>query len=528
MKAIHPSRRLGFNLIAALVSVLGLASMAVAADQPAPAADSAVAAPADASAGAVENSVVKIFATFRNADLGKPWSKATPQEVSGSGVVIEGNRILTNAHVVHYASQIQVQAARSGTKVSAKVAFIATGIDLAVLTLDDPSFFDTHPPLPRAAKIPNTKDSVLVYGFPTGGNNLSITKGIVSRIEFANYNEGTGGLRVQIDAAINPGNSGGPAVVNNEMIGLAFSRLNNSQNIGYIIPGEEIELFLKDISSGHYTGKPAMFEVAQTFENTALRSFLKADPSLHGVVVFEPFDDDPSYPIKQWDIITKIGDTAVDDQGMVTLRPDLRVNYRYLVQNVAKDGKLPLTVVREGKAMAVSIPVAPKRPLVMPYLGEKYPSYYIFGPMCFTKVSQDFARAVVGSSGASAISWDIMGGPLVDRLADKPAFPGEDLVAVSAPFFPHKLSIGYDASPVGGVIKSVNGIVIKNLGHLAQVLNDSKDEYLKFEFYGHDIEPLVFPRQTMKDSTEEILSDNDIRAQGSPDVMTALADKPTN
>ena len=50
--------------------------------------------------------------------------------------------------------------------------------------LDDPTFFDTHPPVARASKLPQIKDAVLAYGFPTGGNSLSITKGIVSRIEF--------------------------------------------------------------------------------------------------------------------------------------------------------------------------------------------------------------------------------------------------------------------------------------------------------------------------------------------------------
>ena len=53
---------------------------------------------ATASASALENSVVKVFSTLRGPDPYKPWSKAAPQEVTGSGVVIEGRRILTHAH----------------------------------------------------------------------------------------------------------------------------------------------------------------------------------------------------------------------------------------------------------------------------------------------------------------------------------------------------------------------------------------------------------------------------------------------
>src|SRR5260221_1979420 len=203
-----------------------------------------------------ENSVVKVFCSVRYPELFQPWTKRSANEVTGSGVVIEGKRILSNAHVVLYASQVQVQANQSGDKISATVESISQGIDLAVLKLDDESFFDNRAPLARATTLPAVKDSVMVYGFPTGGTTLSITKGIVSRIDFTVYNFPTSGLRIQIDAAINPGNSGGPAVDGDKMIGLAFSRLGGGDNIGYIIPCEEIELFLKDVADGSYDGKP--------------------------------------------------------------------------------------------------------------------------------------------------------------------------------------------------------------------------------------------------------------------------------
>src|ERR1700728_2914589 len=175
-----------------------------------------------AQAPAIENSVVKVFATMRYPDPFKPWTKQAPSEVTGSGVVIEGKRILTNAHVVLYSSQVQIQANQAGDKISATVVAVAPGIDLAVLKLDDESFFKTHAPIKRASTLPDIKDPVLAYGYPTGGNALSITKGIISRIEFVPYNFPVSGLRIQIDAAINPGNSGGPAIAGDKTVGLAF------------------------------------------------------------------------------------------------------------------------------------------------------------------------------------------------------------------------------------------------------------------------------------------------------------------
>src|SRR5882724_5032641 len=342
-------------------------------------------------APAIENSVVKVFATMRYPDPFKPWTKQAPSEVTASGVVIEGRRILTNAHVVLYATQVQIQANAAGDKVPATVVAVAPGIDLAVLQLDDASFFESHPPVARASKLPQIKDAVLAYGFPTGGNSLSITKGIVSRIEFVAYNYPVSGLRIQIDAAINPGNSGGPAIAGDKMIGLAFSRLGgDSQNIGYIIPNEEVDLFLKDIAGGHYVGKASVYDDLQTLENPALREYLKLDKSVEGMVVHRPDKSDAAYPLKEWDVITRIGDTPIDNQGMVKIDKDLRVNFAYMTQRLAKDDKLPLTVVRAGKPLKIELPVSAQRPTLAPDLHGEYPSYFVYGPMVFSRATRQF------------------------------------------------------------------------------------------------------------------------------------------
>ena len=486
---------------------------------PKPAVETAVPASADTNFDAVANSVVKIFSTVRYPDVFKPWTKSAPASITGSGVVIEGKRILSNAHIVEYASQVQVQANQAGDKVSAKVVAIAPGIDLAVLELDDPTFFDTHPPLPRAKMLPEIKDAAMVYGYPEGGTSLSITKGIVSRIEFASYNYPVSGLRIQIDAAINPGNNGGPAVVGDKMIGLAFSRLTEADNIGYIIPSEEIDLFLQDIADGHYDGKPALFDEFQTLENPALRNFLKLDKSVQGLIVHKP-DSTDSNELKPWDVITKIGDTPVDDQGMVKLGSNLRVHCRYLAQKLAKNGKLPMTVVRNGKEMTVQVPVSAKHPLVMPDLGDEYPSYFIFGPICFSKATEQFTRNfLTGARAGRFAAWlSAQGSPLLGRVGDKPAFDGEELVIIPSPFFPHKVSSGY-SDPYYQVVKSINGTRVKNLNHLVELLRDSKDEFIRIEFDTRYGETLVFPRAEMLAATDDILTDNGIRSQGSPDTL---------
>jgi S1-C subfamily serine protease len=500
---------------AVVAAILATCALPARSQAPAPIAEAATAAPV--SAPNIENAVVKVFTTLRGPDPFKPWGKAAPQDITGSGVVIEGRRILTNAHVVRYASQVQVQANQAGDKVSATVVAVGRGIDLAILKLDDESFFDTHPPVPRASLLPEVRDAVFAYGYPTGGNSLSITKGIVSRIEFVPYGAGSAGLRVQIDAAINPGNSGGPVIAGDKMVGLAFSGAANTQNIGYIIPNEEVELFLRDVADGSYNGKPAMLDDLQTLENPALREYLKLDKSVEGMVVQHPYLNDSAYPLKEWDVITRIGEYPIDNQGMVKLGPNLRVRFQYRVQQLTRDGKVPLTIVRGGKQMAIELPVGGARKRLIAELDGGYPSYFIYGPIVFSRATPEFMSAITNNANLmNVLAYNA--NPLVTRRGEMPDAAREELVVVSSPFFPHKLVSGY-SNRMSSVVYSINKVPVRSLRHLVALLRDLKDDLVVIHFDQRAGETMVLPRKGMLEATEAILTDNGIRQQGSPELL---------
>jgi S1-C subfamily serine protease len=476
----------------------------------------------DAAAEAkIRDSVVKINATMRSPDLVKPWTKQTPREVSGTGIVIEGKRILTNAHVVSYASQVFVESNESSDKLPAQVVAVSPGIDLAVLRLEDESFFDKRTPLPRTSALPEVKETVLAYGYPQGGSTLAITKGIVSRIEFTGYSDDVSGVRVQVDAAINPGNSGGPALIDGKMIGVIFSKLTRADNIGYIIPSEEVDLFLKDVADGRYDGKPAMHEPLQSLENDALRSFLRLDRKAQGLVVSGPNPADPKDPLKPFDLVTKIGDHELDNTGMVKINDRLRLNHLYLIQKVARDNKVPLTVIRQGKTIKVDLPVKSHYPKLIEPLRGTYPSYFVYGPLVFSPVTSELASALGGGGTAYLASIE---SPLATRRGDEPRFEGEQLVIVAAPMFPHRIGKGYD-NPNFKVVKEINGVRVKNIRHMVELLRDSKEKYTTISFDDRASETIVFNHQEALKATEEVLSDNSIRERASDDLLAVWAGK---
>lgn len=476
--------------------------------------------PAAATNDSIESSVVQIFSTTRYPSLNKPWTKGSPTELSGSGVVISGHRILTCAHLVEYASQIQIQDNEGGGRIDVQIEAVAHDMDLAILKPKVESFFDSHPEIKISHALPDIRDSVLTYGYPVGGSSLSITKGIVSRIEFVPYNYPAAGLRIQIDAAINPGNSGGPAIVNNQMVGLAFSYLGGSQNIGYIIPSEEIELFLNGLANGHYDGKPSLFGEFQSLANETQRSFLKLDPLTEGIIVQEPDNDDPAYPLKKWDVITHIGDVPLDSMGTVKLNDDVRVSFKYMIQKLCTNGVVPFTITRSGKELKVNVPVPSSRPVTIPSLSGTYPSYFIYGPVVFTTATMEFvSQAMQGQNGGNLMGLlSYSASSLVRRMGDKPNYEGEQLVVVPCPLFPNELSAGY-SDPSFQVVKSVNGVPVKNLANLVQILRDSKSEYITIEFDVRNGQIIVLRRADVAAATEEILADNDIRSQGSSDML---------
>jgi S1-C subfamily serine protease len=460
---------------------------------------------------AIRNSVVQVFVTQRAPNFTQPWTKSPPREGSGTGFVIDGKRIMTNAHVVRYGSQIYVQGYQSPEKVPANVVGVAPGIDLAVLSVEENGFFDSRPPIPLGEGLPKVKGTVNVYGFPLGGEQMSVTEGIISRVEAASYVYRTPGVRVQIDAALNPGNSGGPAVSDGKLAGVAFSGVPTAENIGYLIPVEEITTFLADIADGTYDGKPQLLEEFQTVENDALRARLGLPKGVGGAMVTRPAQTDDAYPLKEWDVITRVGDHVIDSAAKVQVAPDLQLPFTYYVPKLAHDGKAPLTVLRGGKEMTIEAPVPVEEPSKVPYLKGDYPSYFIYGPLVFTPVCKEMIAAY------GQLLLRDRGLALLKHMNEPPAFEGEQLVVVASPMFSHRITKSY-GQPMLNVVSTVNGTSVRNLAHLAELLRDAKDEFIEFRFAGRDAETMVFRRQEIAAATEEILTDNGIRKQFSDDI----------
>jgi S1-C subfamily serine protease len=163
---------------------------------------------------------------------------------TGSGFVVDHDgHVLTNAHVVEGATNIQVTLGRSDSSqpVSAQVVGKDPSTDVALLKVNAPAD-QLHPLQLGNSSDAHVGDPVVAIGNPFALDR-TVTSGIVSALQrqIKAPNGFTIDNVIQTDAAINPGNSGGPLInASGQVIGITsqIESPNGGGNvgIGFAIP----------------------------------------------------------------------------------------------------------------------------------------------------------------------------------------------------------------------------------------------------------------------------------------------------
>jgi len=290
--------------------------------------------------------------------------------------------------------------------------------------------------------------------------------------------------------------------------------MQKAENIGYLIPVEEINLFIDDLSDGKYDGKPMMFDELQTIENDALREKLGLKKSQTGMMVNRPYNESDKGLLKKWDVLSHIGTYNIDNEGKIITRDGLRLNFAYLIQHLHENGKIKITIIRDGKELKLDLLLPLEKKKLVPYLTDKYPSYFIFGPLVFSSATNEHLRSLQRQLMAKFMQ---SSSPLLTRLDDNASDDQEELVLIASGMFSHKITKGYD-NPFAQVIEEVNGHKIRSLRHLVKVFNEISGEYIEITFAGSYMETIIFRKDEMEAITEEILTENGIRFQYSDDL----------
>lgn len=345
----------------------------------------------------VLESVVKVLTVSDAPDYEQPWQTHGPASGTGSGAIVRtpsGLRVLTNAHVVQNQVFVEVRRYGSAHKFVAEVEGVGHECDLALLSVPDKSFFRGATPIQIAA-LPYLSDRVAVCGYPIGGDRLSVTEGIVSRIEVLSYAQSQRPLLgIQIDAAINAGNSGGPVFMGDRLVGVAFQALEEGQNIAYAIAPPVVKHFLRDLASGRRSGFPDLGVWWQRLENPAHRKALGLGPDDGGVLVRRVGYRGSAWGVLEpGDVILQIGPTKVEVDGTVPLREGELVDFSYLVSQELVGDPLSITVLRDKKRIDVRVTLTKPQHLVPEDRYDVRPTYFVYGGLLFVPLTRDYLKS---------------------------------------------------------------------------------------------------------------------------------------
>lgn len=447
--------------------------------------------------GKIQNSVVRITGTDLQPDYKAPWNSGGVQRGIGAGFIIAGDCIMTNAHVVSNSRYLTVERDGDPKKYPASVLFIAHDCDLALLKVASPDFAKGMTQLAFGG-IPELESTVSAYGYPIGGQRMSVTTGIISRVDFQLYTHSSidQHLAIQISAQINPGNSGGPVMQNGKVVGVAFQGYSGdvAQGVAYMIPTPVISRFLKDVEDGRYDRYVDLGITYSKLQNPAQRRFLGLQDDDRGVLVNSVISSASSGKILQsGDVLVAIDDHPIASDSFVELE-GTRVEMPEVVERKFKGDKVKLDLVRHKQPMTVTVELEP----LWPYLfqGHSYdvqPRFVVYGGLLFQPLSLDMMQAYQPQ--------DLRLRHFFDYFVSEQIYREHPEVIVLTNILPDPINT-YLTPYRGGIVDEINGEKIHTLDDLAKAFAGTPEQFV-VRMIG-DGPPLVLDRAQVEAARERI------------------------
>ena len=441
-----------------------------------------------------DKSVVMIRSVRQDFDYVNPWKRENMSQSSGSGLIISGKRILTNAHNVSNNRYVELIKENVARQYPAKIVFIGHDCDLAILMPEDMSFFDDTVAL-EISGLPKVNSTVSTYGFPMGGDRISVTEGIVSRIESDVYahSGADSHLVIQTDAAINPGNSGGPVIQDGKVVGVAFQGLQDADNIGYMIPTTVIDHFLKDIEDGVYNGFGSMGVILfPGLHSDSYREYLKVPENEDGIVVIGTLMHSSVESIlKPGDVLTRIDEYNLDNDGMIQ-RYGLRLSISEAIESKQIGDTIEINFYRQGQLNRATATVALNKPIFeQSRQYDKPPPYVCFAGLVFVPATRNFLETW-GPRWPREIPFFLryLFSHSVNLNKDRNR---KEYVVLSAVMSDEINSYAHGFTDK--VVESINGITIESLNDVYKAFKKTSEDFYIIKFMDDD---LVLPIDAKK------------------------------
>ena len=454
---------------------------------------------------AVKKALVKVYTSHQLFDYLSPWQYGQSANSTATGFIIDGERIITNAHAVLNSKFLQVRKEGDSKKYKAVVKFTSEEYDLALVEIEDKSFFKGTVPL-KLGTLPEIQEKLTVYGYPLGGDKLSTTQGIVSRMEHNTYTLTNRKFLIgQTDAAINSGNSGGPVVSKGKVVGVAFAGLNSADNIGYFIPVNILNNFLEDIKDGKYDGSPLLGVEWSELESPSHRRMLGIEAKTGGILIKKVFKNSPFEGVLQKnDVLMKLDNYPVEYDGTIEFRKNEKTDFSYVNQQKKYGDNLSYEIIRDKKTKTGQVKLEKKDikyTVVTEVTIETPPSYMVYGGLLFEPLTSNYMAGTIEKLGS-----------VYDR---EELYKDYKELVVLVRVLPFDVNLGYTDAE-NEIIVKVNGEKYKDFKDFAQKVKNIKSGFIVFENDNGD--EIVLDVKEVEEQREELMQNYNISSDMSDDI----------
>ena len=455
------------------------------------------------------DAIVRVEVDTKQPNYRVPYNIGGMSSGNGTGFLVGPNKFLTNAHVVSNGRLIYIKKVSDPKPYKARVVHVAHDCDLAMIEIESEDefagAFSGIEPL-FIGGIPKLNTTVVAVGYPIGGERISVTRGVVSRVDFRTYSHSgiDNHLTIQVDAAINPGNSGGPILQNNQVVGVAFQGYSGSvaQNTGYMIPVPVIERFLKDVEDGSYDHYVDLATSVLNILNPAQRRALGLPNDGIGVMVSEADAAGSAGGIlKTKDVLLSIDGYSIASDGFIEIEGE-RVDLNEIIERKYAADTVDLEVWRDGQQEDINIEL--KR--FIPYLikanqYDKQPNFVLFAGLQF----QPMDRSVMSSHSIT----NLRSRYHFNYFSQDEIYRERPQIVILTEVLPDSSNTHLQPF-VQQIVDSINGKKIRLLQDVYDALNgdsaeEGREDYHVIRLLGEG-RPLVLKRDTAEEAHERIMS----------------------
>ena len=448
---------------------------------PAPVVQVPVAAPAApapvAPSSPLRTGIVSVRVTGQDWNWRTPWEKQAPWTRTVTGLVVPGHRILLASTAFGNDLLVEAQKLGSEERSVARVDLVDQEGPLALVTVDDPAFWEGLEPLPLADRAPQEGEVAILRWQRSG--LLDAFPGTIRQVRSGrNGQSQTSLLTLEIGATADGLGESEVVIARGHVAGLLTGRVGDAYGA---LAAPVLKQFLDGAAKGDWRGFARAGVAWEDLTNPALRGWLGLQPGETGIrLTHVARNGSAGGLLKPGDVVLELDGKTLDPTGYYEHPVYGRMLFALLFSDGRQPGEtMPAKVLRGGKRLDLQLPLRvmpPDQERVPPYVYGRGPDYVVVGGLVF----EELTRPYLSTFG----DWARRGPPrlliAIDREPEEEGAELERIILLSS-VLPDAANLGYQELK-DVIVERVNGRPVARMADLRRAFASPEGGFHVVEF----------------------------------------------